>query len=156
MDLNRTLEVEDLGQGDEADHGVCAIKCRGCIDDPRLSGCRIWIHRAGVAVAHDGDVAVHVAVLEGEKLEVDTVRPVEELHGEAGHHGQGLELGAVALAVTVLEGVDHRGQDAALPWPDVFSEEAVQDVDWVQVEVSADLRVLCDFVSSFESSINVC
>lgn len=62
----------------------------------------------------------------------------------------------MALAVIVLEGIDHRGQDAALPWPDVFFEEAVQDVDWVQVEVPADLRVLFEFVSNFESRMNVC
>lgn len=142
MNLNRTLEVKYLRERNIADHGVIAVKGRRRVDDTGLTGCRVWVYGAGVAVAHDGDVAVHVAVLEGEELEVDAIRPVEELNGEAGHHGQALKLGSMASAVAVLESVNYRGQDAALPWPDVLFEEAVHNVDWMQVEISAYLGIL--------------
>lgn len=142
MDLDRTLEVEDFGEGDEAKHGVAAVEGGGCVDNTGLAGCRVWVDVAGVAVTHDGDVAVQVAVLQGEELVVDAVGPVEELEGEAGHHGQALKFNTVALAVLVLEGVDHRGQDAAFPWTHVLFEEAVHDVDWVQVEIPTYLWIL--------------
>jgi len=142
VDLGGAGDEKHLGHLEEAEHGVAAVEGRGRVLDAGLARGRVRVDAAGVAVAYDEDVGVQVAVLGEEELVVDAVLPVEHGEREGGEHADCLELDAVAVAVEVLEGGADGGEDSAFPWADVLGEDTRHNVDWVHVEVPADVFVL--------------
>ena len=139
--LGRASDVADLGEGLKPHEGVRAVERGGRVRDAAAAVDRVGVHAAWVTVAHEGDEARHVAQGGGAALEVEAGGPGQGGQKPGRQHGGRFELGAVAVGVEVLEGVDDGGQDAAFPGEDGVGEKGAHEVRGVQVQVAADLRV---------------